>query len=200
MLMIMRLAEEFGFRISRFEHAAEAYKIAPELARHGAGVAAFDLLGTKVESWDAIPEAIPLLVHAGVSVSIGTDGPTVAHMIHLAASALDEGLTQDQALALVTIEAAKQHGVDKFVGSIDEGKDADLVIFDKNPLSVYATPEQVYIDGQLYFSRERDLLRQAALEADKKRLLALDQEPLPGVAKGVAGSVGGGSIRKAGGK
>jgi adenine deaminase len=67
--------------------------------------------------------------------------------------------------------------VDKFAGSIDEGKDADLVIFDKYPLSVYATPEQVFIDGQLYFSRERDRERQKAIEADKKRLSELDAAP-----------------------
>ncbi|MBE3099329.1 MAG: amidohydrolase family protein, partial [Planctomycetes bacterium] len=177
MLMIMHMAEEFGFRIGRFEHAAEAYKVAPEMARHGAGVAAADFLGTKVESWDAIPQARSILAGAGVSVSIGTDGSAVAHIIHIAASALDEGLTEDQAIALVTINAAKQHGVDTFTGSIDEGKDADLVIFDKYPLSVYAMPEQVYIDGQLYFSRERDRERQKALETDKKCLLALDEGP-----------------------
>jgi imidazolonepropionase-like amidohydrolase len=198
MLMIMHMAEEFGFRIGRFEHGADAYKIAPEMAKHGAGVAAFDLLGTKVESWDAIPGAIPILVNAGVSVSIGTDGGAVAHMIHLAASALDEGLTEDQAIALVTINAAKQHGVDAFAGSIDEGKDADLVVFDKYPLSVYATPEQVYIDGQLYFSRERDRARQVALEADKKRLLSLDESPPP--PRATSGQEPAGAGRKAGGK
>jgi imidazolonepropionase-like amidohydrolase len=174
MLTLMRLAEEFGFRIGRFEHGNEAYKIAPELARHGAGVAAFDLLGTKVESWDGIPQGISILVKAGVSVSIGTDGGEVAHMAHEAARTLDWGLTPDQALGLITINAAKQHGIDKFAGSIDVGKDANLVIFDKYPLSVYATPEQVYIDGQLYFSRERDRERQKAIEADKKRLTELD--------------------------
>jgi imidazolonepropionase-like amidohydrolase len=160
--------------VGRFEHGNEAYKIAPELARHGAGVAAFDLLGTKVESWDGIPQGISILVKAGVSVSIGTDGGGVAHMAHEAARTLDWGLTPDQALGLITINAAKQHGIDKFAGSIDVGKDANLVIFDKYPLSVYATPEQVYIDGQLYFSRERDRERQKAIAADKKRLTELN--------------------------
>jgi imidazolonepropionase-like amidohydrolase len=97
MVTLMRLATEFGFRIGRFEHGLEAYKIAPELARHGAAVAAFDLLGTKVESWDGIPQGIAILVKAGVSVSIGTDGGEVAHMVHEAAKTLDWGLTPDQA-------------------------------------------------------------------------------------------------------
>ncbi len=185
MLTLMRLADEFGFKVGRFEHAAEGYKIAPELARHGAGVAAFDLLGTKVESWDAIPQGIAVLVKAGVSVSIGTDGWEVAHMVHEAAQTLEYGLTPDQALALITINAAKQHGVDRTVGSIDEGKDANLVIFDKYPFSVYATPEQVYIDGQLYFSRARDRERAKAIAAEKERLSALDEVPAaPGVTTG----------------
>jgi len=177
MLQVMHTAEEFGFRIGRFEHGAEAYKIASEIARHGAGVASFDLMGTKVESWDAIPQGISILVKHGVSVSIGTDGAGFIHMAHEAAKLLDYGLSEDEALALITINAARQHGIDKFVGSIDEGKDADLVVFDKYPLSVYATPEQVFIDGQLYFSRERDRERQQAINADKKRLSDLDGAP-----------------------
>lgn len=174
MRSLMRLADEFGFRIGRFEHGAEGYKIAPELARHGAGIATFDLMGTKVESWDAIPQGASLLVKACVLVSIGTDTGDVAHMMNEAAKVLDWGLTPDQALALVTINAAKQHGIDGTVGSIDEGKNANLVIFDKYPFSVYARPEQVFIDGQLYFSRERDLQRQKAVEAERKRLTELD--------------------------
>ncbi len=179
MVTLMRLAEEFGFRIGRFEHGAEGYKIAPELARHGAGIAAFDLMGTKVESWDAIPQGIAVLVKAGVSVSIGTDGGDVAHIMHEAAKTMDWGLTPDEALALVTINAAKQHGIDRIAGSIDEGKLANLVIFDKYPLSVYARPEQVYIDGQLFFSRERDQERQKAIQAERTRLADLDQGTSP---------------------
>ena len=92
---------------------------------------------------------------------------------------MDEGLTEDEALAVITINAARQLGIDTRVGSIEVGKDADLVVFGQQPLSVYARPEMVFIDGQLYWSRERDQKRQQAVESEKKRLQALDEAEAP---------------------
>lgn len=176
MEMLMRLGDELGFKVNVFHHAVEAYKLAPEIARHGGAVAAFDVIGGKVEAWDAIPRGAEILTRHGVSVSIGAD--SVADAAHLNAEAgklLDNGLAEDEALAVVTINAARQLGIEARVGSIDVGKDADLVLFATPPLSVYSRPEMVFIDGELYYSRERDRRRREAVDAEKRRLVALDE-------------------------
>ena len=176
MEMLMRMSQELGFKINVFHHAIEAYKIAPEIARYGGVVAGFDFGATKVESWDSLPQWAEILTRHGVPVSIGADSAEgAAHLNAEAGKLMDNGLTADQALAAITINPARQLGIDTRVGSIEVGKDADLVIFPTPPLSVYSRPEMVFIDGQLYFSRERDRQRQQAVEAEKRRLLALDE-------------------------
>ena len=166
MLMLMRLADEFGFRLSAFHHAPEAYKIAPELARHGTGASIFGamLSGT--------PYNAVVLTRKGVTVSINSDGPPQGRdMNQQAGMLMKTGLTEDEALALVTLNPAKQIGVDTRVGSIEAGKDADLVVWNGYPLGFSAVADKVFIDGQLYFSREYDAVRQAWLEAERIRLL-----------------------------
>jgi imidazolonepropionase-like amidohydrolase len=178
MLMMMRLAEDFGVRIATFDHGLDAYKIAREVARHGAGVTTFsDWWAFKVEAYDAIPHNAALLTRAGVLVSINSDGPEEArHLNQEAAKCMKYGsLTEDEALALITLNPARQLGIDHLVGSLEPGKDADLVVYNQHPLSVYAVPEMVFIDGDLYFSRESDQMRQERLEAEKKRLLAWEK-------------------------
>jgi imidazolonepropionase-like amidohydrolase len=187
MEMLMRMGDELGFKINVFHHAVEAYKIAPEIARMGGAVAAHNFLATKVESWDGIPQAAAILTQHGVPVSIGADSVDgAAHLNAEAGQLTDSGLTADEALAAITINPARQLGIDKRVGSIEVGKDADLVIFPAPPLSVYARPDMVFIDGQLYFSRERDRQRQQAVEAEKRRLVQLDEAD----AKAQKGEVG----------
>lgn len=177
-LMLLRVAEDFGFKITTFEHGLEGYKVAKELAAHGAGVSTFsDWWAYKVEAYDAIPFNAAVLVREGVLVSINSDSAEEArHLNQEAAKAMRYGgLTEDEALAMVTLNPARHLQIDKWVGSIEVGKDADLVIFNKYPLSVYAVPQKVFIDGELYFSREKDKERQAQIEAEKKKLVELEK-------------------------
>jgi imidazolonepropionase-like amidohydrolase len=179
MLMMIRLADEFGFKISTFDHGLEGYKIAAEIARHGAGVTTFsDWWAYKFEAYDAIPFNAAILTRKGVLVSINSDGPEESrHLNQEAAKCMKYGgLSEDEAMAMVTINPARQLGVEHRVGSIEPGKDADLVVYNRNPLSVYSVPEEVYIDGQLYFSREQDRTRQEQVEKEKQRLLEEEKE------------------------
>lgn len=193
MLMTLRLADELGIKVATFDHGLEGYKIAKEIAAHGTGVTTFsDWWAYKAEAYDAIPYNAALLVRNGVLVSVNSDGAEESrHLFQEAAKCMKYGgLTENEALALVTLNPAKQLQIDKRVGSIEVGKDADLVIFNGYPLSVYAVPEMVFIDGDLYFSRDADRERQKQLEEIKKQLIAReksaprkpgeDKEPRPG--------------------
>lgn len=172
-LMLIRVAEDFGFQIATFQHVLEGYKVAKEIAAHGAGASTFsDWWAYKLEAYDAIPHNAAIMTRHGVVVSINSDSAEEArHLNQEAAKTMRWGdLTEDEALALVTINPARQLGIDNRVGSIEVGKDADLVVFNTYPLSVYAIPEMVLIDGEVYYSRDEDQRRQQELEAEKKRL------------------------------
>ncbi len=179
MLMMLRLAEEFGFRVATFEHGLEGYKIAPELAAHGAGVGTFaDWWGYKIEAIDAIPYNAALMMRAEVVVSINSDSAEHARRLNSEAAKMMKwgGLTEEEALALVTINPARQLKVDRRVGSIEVGKDADLVLWSHHPLSSYAIVERTYIDGTLYYERQADLARIEALSKEKAALIAAEGE------------------------
>lgn len=189
-LMLIRVAEEFGFKIATFQHVLEGYKVAKEIAAHGAGASTFsDWWAYKVEAYDAIPYNAAIMTRQGVVVSINSDSAEEArHLNQEAAKCMKHGgLNEDEALALVTLNPAKQLQIDHRVGSIEVGKDADLVIFNKYPLSVYAVPEMVFIDGQLYFSQEKDKQRQQELEAEKKRLVESEEKKGQKEEKGAPG-------------
>ena len=172
-LQLLRLAEEFGFRIATFQHVLEGYKVAKEIAEHGAGASTFsDWWAYKVEAYDAIPHNAALMTEKGVVVSINSDsGEEIRHLNQEAAKAMKwGGLSEDEALKLVTLNPARQLGIDDRVGSIEVGKDADLAIFSAHPLSIYAVVEQTFIDGQLYFDREHDRSLREALKQEKEAL------------------------------
>ncbi|HXV86164.1 MAG TPA: amidohydrolase family protein, partial [Gemmatimonadales bacterium] len=197
-LQLLRLAEEFGFRIATFQHVLEGYKVADEIARHGAGASTFsDWWAYKVEAYDAIPHNAALMTNRGVTVSINSDsGEEMRHLNQEAAKAIRwGGLSETEALKLVTLNPAQQLGIADRVGSIEVGKDADLVIYTNHPLSVYSVVEQTLIDGQVYFDRQVDLARRKALEEEKKALMEKDrgQGERPRVTTDVAGSVPGGA-------
>jgi imidazolonepropionase-like amidohydrolase len=173
-LMLLRVADEFGFKIRTLQHALEGYKVAREIAEHGAGASTFsDWWAYKAEAYDAIPYNAAIMVRKGVLVSLNSDSAELMrHLNTEAAKAIKYGgLSETEALSLITINPAKQLGVDQRVGSIEPGKDADLALFDKHPLSTYAKVEKVFIDGQLYFDREKDLEERPGKEARKKALL-----------------------------
>ncbi|HEY8551185.1 MAG TPA: amidohydrolase [Vicinamibacterales bacterium] len=172
-LQLLRLAEEMGFRITTLQHVLEGYRVADEIARHGAGASTFsDWWAYKAEAYEAIPYNAALMVQRGVLVSINSDsGEEHRHLNQEAAKTMRYGgLTEDEALRLITINPARQLKIDKRVGSIEVGKDADLVIFDKHPLSVYAVPQLTLIDGQIYFDRQKDLQTRAERAAERKAL------------------------------
>lgn len=179
MLMMMRVADEFGFKVNSFEHALEAYKIANELAAHGAVASTFsDWWAYKVEAYDAIPYNAALLTRKGVLVSINSDSAEEArHLNQEAAKCMKYGgLTEEEALRLVTLNPARQLKIDDRVGSIDPGKDADLVIYNHHPLSVYAVPQKVLIDGQVYFDIQKDLEIRKRMAEERKTLEEKDRQ------------------------
>ncbi len=179
MLMMMRLANECGFKVNSFEHALEGYKIARELAAHGAVASTFsDWWGYKVEAYDAIPYNAALMTRKGVLVSLNSDSAEEArHLNQEAAKCMKYGgLTEEEALKLVTLNPARQLKLEDRVGSIDPGKDADLVIYNHHPLSVYAVPQQVFIDGEVYFDFRKDRELRKRIDQERNALEERDRK------------------------
>ncbi len=173
-LMLLRVAKEFGFKVRTFQHVLEGYKVADELAAAGAGASTFsDWWAYKVEAYDAIPYNAALMTRRGVVVSINSDDAEEAtHLNQEAAKSMKYGgLSHDEALKLVTLNPAMQLGIDKRAGTIAVGKDADLVIYNRDPLSAYAVVQKTLIDGRVYFDRQRDIAERAEREKEKKALL-----------------------------
>jgi imidazolonepropionase-like amidohydrolase len=173
-LMLLRVAKEFGFKVRTLQHVLEGYKVADEIAASGAGASTFsDWWAYKVEAYDAIPYNAAIMTRHGVIVSVNSDDAEEAtHLNQEAAKTIHYGgLSHDEALKLVTINPAIQLGIDNRVGSIDIGKDADLVIYNHDPLSAYAQVQKTLIDGRVYFDRQRDIADRPALEKEKKELM-----------------------------
>ena len=173
-LMLLRVAEEYGFKIKTLQHVLEGYKVAKEIAAHGAGASTFsDWWSYKVEAYDAIPYNAAIMVRKGVLVSLNSDSAELMRHLNTEAAKTMRygGLNETEALSLVTINPAKQLDLDNRVGSIEPGKDADLVLYDKHPLSNYAKVQKVLIDGELYFDRDKDLSERTVREAQKRSLL-----------------------------
>ena len=155
-LMLLRVAERYGFRIQTLQHVLEGYKVAHEIAVHGAGPSTFsDWHSYKEEARDAIGHNVALLDEAGAVATINSDsGELIRHLYHEAAKAIRYGgLDRVRTLALCTLNSAIQLGVEDRVGSIEAGKDADLVLLNADPLSVYARVEWTMVDGRLEFQR-----------------------------------------------
>ena len=173
-LMLLRVADDFGFKIRTLQHVLEGYKVAKEIAAHGAGASTFSYWWAyKAEAFDAIPYNAAIMVRKGVLVSLNSDSAELMrHLNTEAAKAMKYGgLDETEALSLVTINPAKQLSIEGRVGSIEPGKDADLAIFDKHPLSNYAKVTKVLIDGEVYFDREKDLEERPGKEVRKKALV-----------------------------
>src|SRR6266446_5741776 len=173
-LMLLRVAKEFGFKVRTFKHVLEGYKVADELAAAGVGASTFsDWWAYKVEAYDAIPYNAALMTRRGVVVSINSDDAEEAtHLNQEAAKSMKYGgLSHDEALKMVTLNPAMQLGIDKRVGTIDVGKDADLAIYNHDPMSAYAVVQKTLIDGHVYFDRQRDIAERAEREKEKKALI-----------------------------
>ena len=176
-LMLMRLAEEMGFKIATFQHVLEGYKVADEMAKHGAGGSTFsDWWAYKVEAEDAIPYNAAMMHKRGVLVSVNSDSAEHARRLNTEAAKSMHwgGLTEDEALSFVTINPAKQLKIDARVGSLEAGKDADVVIWNKHPLSTYAIVDRVYIDGQQYYDRLAEERRLTDASKEKTTLTSAE--------------------------
>jgi len=172
-LMLMRLAEEYGFRIKAFQHAVEAYKVAPELAAHGAGAVVWsDWSSFKIEAYDATTYNARLLHEAGVVTSLHSDNSEISIRMHWeAAKMLRTGLDEQTALSLVTNSTAAALGIEERVGSLETGKDADFVIWSHSPLSTFTRAEQTWIDGRKYFDMADDMQMREQVRQERERLI-----------------------------
>lgn len=155
MLMMARLAKEYGFHLAALQHALESYKIAPELAELHQAVSMFaDSWDYKIEVYDAIPMGVSLCIRAGVLTSVNTDTFSGLAPLNVdAAKAMRYGITESEALRTITLNAAIELGVEKHVGSLEVGKDGDISIWDGHPLSVYTKCAMTLVDGEVLFQR-----------------------------------------------
>jgi imidazolonepropionase-like amidohydrolase len=148
------IAKEYGYKIRGFHHALEMYKVGDKIAPTGTGIATFaDWWGFKDEAWDAIPWNAVMSMREGVRVALKSDSNDYVRRLNQEAGKMVNygGATEEEALRMITLNAAWIIGVDDRVGSLDEGKDGDIVIWNMDPLSTYARVEKVFIDGDLFF-------------------------------------------------
>ncbi|MCF7805484.1 MAG: amidohydrolase family protein [Candidatus Marinimicrobia bacterium] len=174
LLMFMHVAEEFGITVGTFQHVLEGYKVADIIQQHGANASTFsDWWGYKFEVYDAIPFNGVLMQDVGVLVSFNSDSEVISRHLHVeAAKAMKYGgLSETEALKLITINPAKQLHIDQRVGSLEAGKDADFVVWNGPPLSAYTRCEQTWIDGRKYFDRSADLREREAIAQERNRLI-----------------------------
>ncbi len=185
-LMLCRIAEDFGFKIGAFQHGLETYKVADVVKQHAIGASIFsDWWAYKVEVQDAIPYAGPINEEVGLLTSYNSDSDELARRMNIeAAKAVKYSggrITPEVALRFVTINPAIQLGIEDRVGSIEAGKDADLVLWNAPPLSNRAKPTHVWIDGREYFSLEADKAHRRRIASERERLIAkLLADDMPG--------------------
>ena len=156
--MLMKVAENFGVRINTFTHILEGYKLAEKMFHHGVGGSTFsDWWAYKYEVIDAIPYNGPIMTEAGVVVAYNSDSSEVIRRLNQEAAKAVKygGLSEEEAWKYVTLNPAKLLHIDDRVGSLKEGKDADLVLWSDNPLSIYANAEKTFIDGKIYYDSSK---------------------------------------------
>jgi imidazolonepropionase-like amidohydrolase len=182
-LNLLLMADEFGFKVGTLQHGLEAYKFAPEIAKHGAGVSIFvDSWSYKIEAYDNTPYNAYILWRNGVNVSINSDSNERMRRLNLDAAKVMKygGVPEQDALRMITLNPAIQLGIGNRTGSIDQGKDADIVIWSEHPFSPYAHVEVTMIDGEIFFERRADIQRRAALAREREDLEKLEVNRPPG--------------------
>jgi N-acetylglucosamine-6-phosphate deacetylase len=186
MMMLMQLMDQFHVKIAAFHHVLEGYKIADEMAKRGiAGSTFSDWWAYKMEAWDAIPGNGPLMRDQGVVVSYNSDSDDQARRLNWeAAKAVKYGIPEEEALKFVTLNSAMTLGIDKRVGSLEPGKDADFVVWSGDPLSPYSKCEQTWIDGKKYFDVQEDREMQSGIQKERamliQKILSAKKEPAAG--------------------
>ncbi len=174
--MLMKLAEKFNFKVNTFTHILEGYKVADKMAKHGAGGSTFsDWWAYKYEVNDAIPYNAAIMHNQGVTVAINSDDPEMSRRLNqeAAKSVKYGGVSEEDAWKFVTLNPAKLLHIDDRVGSIKVGKDADLVLWSKHPLSIYTKAEKTMIDGAFYFDLEQDKTLRKNLASEKNALVSM---------------------------
>lgn len=174
--MLMKVAEQFGFRINTFTHILEGYKVADIMAEHGAGGSTFaDWWAYKYEVKEAIPYNAALMHEAGVTVAINSDDAEMGRRLNQEAAKAVKygGVSEVEALKMVTLNPAKLLHLDEDMGTLEPGKSADLVLWTGHPLSVYSEAQTTLIDGRVYFDRAADAERLAWIQSERQRLIAL---------------------------
>ena len=172
--MFVRLAQEFGFTVGTFQHVLEGYKVARHLREINAGASTFsDWWAYKFEVYDAIPYNGALLHSAGVITSFNSDDNELATRMNTEAAKAVKygGVSPEEALKFVTINPAKQLRIANRIGSLEEGKDADFVVWSGPPLSTLSRCEQTWIDGVPYFQRSSQTKRRQWVEVERRRLV-----------------------------
>ncbi len=169
----MRIGEKFGFRFNTFTHILEGYKVADKMKAHGANASTFsDWWNYKMEVIDAIPQNASIMHKMGLNVAINSDDPEMARRLNQeAAKSIKYGLTEEEALKMVTINPATMLHIQDRTGSIKVGKDADLVLWTNDPLSIYAIANKTIVDGIVYFDRDRDLQLRRKITQERNRLI-----------------------------
>lgn len=155
-LMLLNTAERFGVKVQSLQHVLEGYKVAAEIAAHGASTSTFsDWWAYKIEAFDAIPQNAAILHQAGANVCIKSDSEELVRHLNLEAAKMVKygGLEEAAALAMITINPARELGLEKRLGSIEVGKDADVVLFNGHPFDAFSRCELSLIDGEVYFER-----------------------------------------------
>ena len=173
--MFLRTMESFGVRVATLQHVLEGYKIADEIAKHGAGASCFsDWWAYKFEVYDAIPYAGALMHDRGVIVSFNSDSSDLSRRLYTEAAKAVKygGVPEEEALKFVTINPAKQLRIDQYVGSLEPGKDADFALWSKSPLDSTTVCLETWIDGKKYFDAEKSHERSKALQEEREKLLA----------------------------
>ncbi|MDE3194698.1 MAG: amidohydrolase family protein [Acidobacteriota bacterium] len=174
-LMLLHVADDYHFKIRTLQHVLEGYKVAKEIQERGTGASTFaDWWAYKIEANDAIPYNAAILTKKGVLTSLNSDdAELMRHLDKEAAKTVKYGgLTETEALSLITINPAKQLMIDNRVGSLEVGKDADVLLYDGDPLSNFSKVLKVWIDGHEYFDIDKDEEGRAAKEAEKKGLIS----------------------------
>ena len=174
--MLMKVAERFDFRINTFTHILEGYKVADKMKEHGVGGSTFsDWWAYKYEVNDAIPYNAAIMSNAGVTVAINSDDAEMSRRLNqeAAKSVKYGGMTEEEAWKMVTINPAKLLHLDGDIGSIKEGKSADVVLWSDHPLSIYAKAEKTLIEGAVYFDIEKDKLKREAIKQERNKLVQM---------------------------
>lgn len=174
--MMMKVAEKFNFRLNTFTHILEGYKVADKMKEHGAGAGTFsDWWAYKYEVKDAIPYNAAIMNKVGVTVAINSDDAEMARRLNQEAGKTVKygGVSEEDAWKMVTINPAKLLHIDDRVGSIKEGKDADLVLWSDHPLSVYAKSEKTIIEGVTYFDIKKDQQMREAIKKERSQLIEM---------------------------